>query len=66
MNKLEKEAKAYVKKKKPSPSVLNKPLTARDYFAGIMMASLLQHKSITPESVKRESYAWADFILEKD
>ena len=66
--KLEKEAKAYknLKRKKPSPTKYNAPLTSRRYFAGQAMAVLMsQSKSRSNlEDIKREAYEIADFMME--
>jgi hypothetical protein len=58
---LEKEAKAY---KKPATKPTKGPITARRYFAGQAMTVLMTNLNMSMAEIKRESYAWADYMLE--
>ena len=67
INSLEEEAKKYTQKK-IKPPLKDKPLTSRRYLAGQAMAALIS-RSPTPVhrvDIKRESYDWADFMLDDD
>ena len=66
ITKLEKEAKEYQNKlKKESNKKTSNTLTARRYFAGQAMSSLI---NISPNhdraDIKREAYKWADYMIE--
>ena len=58
---LEEEAKAY---KKPITKPDKRPITARRYFAGQAMSVLMTNLNVSMAEIKRESYAWADYMLE--
>ena len=58
---LEEEAKAY---KKPATKPTKGPITARRYFAGQAMTVLMTNLNMSMAEIKRESYAWADYMLE--
>jgi len=66
-NTLEEEAKKYAQKK-IKPPLKNKALTSRRYLAGQAMAALLSRSPghVHKGDIKRESYDWADFMLEDD
>jgi hypothetical protein len=64
---LEEEARSY-RQKKIKPPLKNKALTSRRYLAGQAMAALLSRSPghVHRGDIKRESYDWADFMLEDD
>ena len=64
---LEEEAKSY-RQKKIKPPLKTKALTSRRYLAGQAMAGLLSRSPghVHKGDMKRESYDWADFMLEDD
>ena len=63
---MEQEAKDFKKKKVTAKSL--KPLTSRRYLAGQALSGLLARSNgyVNMESVRREAYEWADFMLEND
>ena len=68
INNLEEEAKKYTQKRKIKPPLKDKPLTSRRYLAGQAMAALLSRSPapVHRVDIKRESYDWADFMLDDD
>jgi len=67
INNLEEEAKKYTQKK-IKPPLKDKPLTSRRYLAGQAMAALLSRSPapVHRVDINRESYDWADFMLDDD
>jgi len=65
-NDIETEAKNFKKKKVTAKSL--KPLTSRRYLAGQALTGLLARSNgyVNMESVRREAYEWADFMLDDD
>ena len=63
---IEVEAKDFKKRKVTAKSL--KPLTSRRYMAGQALSGLLARSNgyVNMESVRREAYEWADFMLEDD
>ena len=63
---IEVEAKDFKKRKVTAKSL--KPLTSRRYMAGQALSGLLSRSNgyVNMESVRREAYEWADFMLEED
>ncbi len=63
---IEMEAKDFKKRKVTAKSL--KPLTSRRYMAGQALTGLLARSNgyVNMESVRREAYEWADFMLEDD
>ncbi len=63
---IELEAKDFKKGKVTAKSL--KPLTSRRYMAGQALTGLLARSNgyVNMESVRREAYEWADFMLEDD
>ena len=63
---IEVEAKDFKKRKVTAKSL--KPLTSRRYMAGQALSGLLARSNgyVNMESVRREAYEWADFMLEND
>ena len=63
---IESEAKDFKKRKVTAKSL--KPLTSRRYMAGQALTGLLARSNgyLNMESVRREAYEWADFMLEDD
>lgn len=63
---LEAEAKEFLEKKTTLQPP--KPMTARRQMAAMMAAALLSRSSgpVQMGDVKREAYAWADFMLADD
>ena len=63
---LELEAKNFKKRKVTAKSL--KPLTSRRYLAGQALTGLLARSNgyVNMESVRREAYEWADFMLDDD
>jgi hypothetical protein len=63
---IETEAKQFKKKKISAKSL--KPLTSRRYLAGQALSGLLARSNgyVNMESVRREAYEWADFMLDDD
>ena len=63
---IESEAKDFKKRKVTAKSL--KPLTSRRYMAGQALTGLLARSNgyVNMESVRREAYEWADFMLEDD
>lgn len=64
---LEVEAKQFVEKK-ASTLQPPKPMTARRQMAAMMAAALIARSSgpVQMSDIKREAYAWADYMLEDD
>lgn len=64
---LEVEAKQFVEKKANNLQP-PKPMTARRQMAAMMAAALLARSSgaVQMSDIKREAYAWADYMLEDD
>ena len=63
---MELEAKDFKKKKVTAKRL--KPLTSRRYLAGQALTGLLARSNgyVNMESVRREAYEWADFMLDDD
>ena len=63
---IEVEAKDFKKRKVTAKSL--KPLTSRRYMAGQALSGLLARSNgyVNMESVRREAYEWADFMLDYD
>ena len=63
---IESEAKDFKKRKVTAKSL--KPLTSRRYMAGQALSGLLARSNgyVNMESVRREAYEWADFMLDED
>ena len=63
---IEVEAKDFKKRKVTAKSL--KPLTSRRYMAGQALSGLLARSNgyVNMESVRREAYEWADFMLDDD
>ena len=63
---IEVEAKDFKKRKVTAKSL--KPLTSRRYMAGQALSGLLARSNgyVNMESVRREAYEWADFMLDED
>ena len=63
---LQEEAKNFKKRKVTAKSL--KPLTSRRYMAGQALSGLLARSNgyVNMESVRREAYEWADFMLDED
>ena len=63
---LQEEAKDFKKRKVTAKSL--KPLTSRRYMAGQALSGLLARSNgyVNMESVRREAYEWADFMLDDD
>ena len=63
---IESEAKDFKKRKVAAKSL--KPLTSRRYMAGQALSGLLARSNgyVNMESVRREAYEWADFMLDED
>jgi len=64
---LEVEAKKFVAEKSNTLQP-PKPMTARRQMAAMMAAALLARSpgQVQMGAIKREAYAWADFMLEDD
>ena len=63
---IEVEAKDFKKRKVTAKSL--KPLTSRRYMAGQALSGLQARSNgyVNMESVRREAYEWADFMLDYD
>ena len=63
---IEMEAKDFKKRRVTAKSL--KPLTSRRYMAGQALSGLLARSNgyVNMESVRREAYEWADFMLDDD
>ena len=63
---IESEAKDFKKRKVTAKNL--KPLTSRRYMAGQALSGLLARSNgyVNMESVRREAYEWADFMLDDD
>lgn len=60
------EAKKYTQNKRTTKAM--KPLTTRRYLAGQALSGILSSNRgvLIMSEVKREAYAWADYMLEED
>ena len=60
------EAKKFRQKRRISETI--KPLTTRRYLAGQALSGILSSNRgvLIMSEVKREAYAWADYMLEED
>ena len=67
LNQLEEEAKDFIKKtSKASTLYEEKPLTARQHLAGLILAGLLARSQglVSVADLRREAFEWADHMLE--
>ena len=67
LNQLEEEAKDFIKKtSKASTLYEEKPLTARQHLAGLILAGLLARSQglVSMADLRREAFEWADHMLE--
>lgn len=48
------------------PAQIEKPLTARQHLAGLVLAGLLARSQglVSMGDLRREAYSWADYLLE--
>ena len=63
---LEQEAKNFSRLKIVKPTKKAKPLTTRRFLAGQAMSGLIARGQTNMKNVARESYLWADRMLEED
>jgi len=63
---LEQEAKNFSRLKIVKPTKKAKPLTTRRFLAGQAMGGLIARGQTNMKNVARESYLWADRMLEED
>jgi len=63
---LEQEARSFNKSRWSKPTQKAKPLTTRRFLAGQAMGGLIARGKTNMKDVTRESYEWADRMLEED
>jgi len=63
---LEQEARSFNKSRWSKPTQKAKPLTTRRFLAGQAMGGLIARGKTNMKDVTRESYEWADKMLEED